>query len=217
LSRHPPRPLWVAKLGGSLAEWPDLRRWVAMLSAERAVDLVIVPGGGPFADQVRAAQTRWHFHDAAAHRMAILAMEQYGLMLASLSRDRLAGAATPAAIRRTLRDGITPVWAPSVLCFADARGKCQIAETWDMTSDSLAAWLAGRLRADHLVLVKSAAPPPGADMKALVRRGLLDRAFPRYAAAGRFGVSVVWREDRAAMRRALRGDAAALHRIQEPR
>lgn len=217
MSRRAPRPLWVLKLGGSLAEWPDLRRWVALLAADRAVDLVVVPGGGPFADQVRAAQARWRFKDEAAHRMAILAMEQYGLMLAGLSRNRLAGAATPAAIRKTLRDGVTPVWAPGAMCFADARGKRQITETWDTTSDSLAAWLAGRLRADHLVLVKSAAPPPGADMKALVRRGLIDRAFPRYAAAGRFAVSVVWREDRRAMRRALRGDARALHRIQEPR
>jgi len=217
LSRPGPRPLWVVKLGGSLADWPDLRRWVRLLGETRAVDLVVVPGGGPFADQVRAAQKRWRFDDDAAHRMAILGMEQYGLMLAGLSRGRLTAAASPAAIRTALRDGATPVWLPSAMCFADTRGKRQIAETWDMTSDSLAAWLAGRLRADHLVLVKSAPPPRGADMKALVRRSLIDRAFPRYAAAGDFAVSVVWREDRAAMRRALRTGSGALHRIQEPR
>ncbi|MBL8707541.1 MAG: uridylate kinase [Rhodospirillales bacterium] len=204
MSRPAQRPLWIVKLGGSLAGWPDLRRWVRLLGETHAVDLVVVPGGGPFADQVRAAQARWRFDDAAAHRMAILAMEQYGLMLASLSRGRMICGASPAAIRKALRDGVTPVWSPGAMCFADMRGARQIAQTWDMTSDSLAAWLAGRLRADHLVLVKSAPPPRGADMKALVRRGLVDRAFPRYAAAGRFGLSVVWREDRAGMRRAFR-------------
>jgi aspartokinase-like uncharacterized kinase len=204
LSRTNPRPLWVVKLGGSLADWPDLRRWVRLLGETRAVDLVVVPGGGPFADQVRAAQARWRFDDATAHRMAILAMEQYGLMLAGLSGGRMISAASSATIRKALRDGVTPIWAPSIMCFADARGAHQMAESWDMTSDSLAAWLAGRLRADHLVLVKSARPRT-ADLNAMVRSGLFDRAFPRYAAAGRFALSVVWREDRAGMRRALRG------------
>lgn len=196
-------PLWIVKLGGSLADWPDLRAWVRLLGAERAVDLVVVPGGGPFADQVRTAQARWRFDDGAAHRMAILAMEQYGLMLAAMSRGRLVPAASSVALRKVLRQGGTPVWAPAAMSFADAAGKGEIAETWDMTSDSLAAWLAGTLRADHLVLVKSARPPK-AGLRAMVRSGLIDRAFPRYAAAGRFGVSVVWREDPAIMRRALR-------------
>jgi len=203
LKRRPSRSLWIVKLGGSLADWPDLRAWVRLLGGERAVDLVVVPGGGPFADQVRETQARWKFDDAAAHRMAILAMEQYGLMLAALSRGRIVPAATPVSIRKALRGGATPVWAPSAMCFADAAGKGEIAETWDMTSDSLAAWLATRLRAEHLVLVKSARPPK-ADLRAMVRSGLIDRAFPRYAAMGRFGLSVVWREDLRIVRRALR-------------
>lgn len=204
MSRSPSsRPLWIVKLGGSLADWADLRRWVRLLTADRTVDLIIVPGGGPFADQVRTAQARWKFDDASAHRMAILAMEQYGLMLTALSRGRIAPAASPAGLRTALRRGATPVWAPSAMAFADADGKGEIAESWDMTSDSLAAWLAGKLRADHLILVKSA-QPAGTRLEALVRAGLIDRAFPRYAAAGRFGLSVVWREDRAVMRQALR-------------
>lgn len=219
--RHGPRPrsrpLWVIKLGGSLADWPDLRRWVRLLGDRHAIDLAVVPGGGPFADQVRAAQARWRFDDDVAHRMAILAMEQYGLMLCGLARGQLIPAATPAAIRAALRAGVTPVWAPSAMAFADARGKGEIAETWDMTSDSLAAWLAGKLRAERLVLVKSAKPRPGADLKALVKSGLIDQAFPRYVPPGRFAVSVVWRENGAVLRRALRGSADALEVVQAPR
>ena len=213
------RPLWVVKLGGSLAEWPDLRRWVRLLGGERAVDLVVVPGGGPFADQVRAAQARWRFGDAAAHRMAILAMEQYGLMLCALSRGALVPAATPKAIRAALRNGATPVWLPSRMAFADAERGREVTESWDMTSDSMAAWLAGKLGARQLVLVKSARPPAARGLAALVRRGLIDRAFPRYAAAGRFGVAVIWREHRAAMARTLRGGslADALVAVQPPR
>lgn len=215
MTRAAPKPLWVLKLGGSLAEWPDLRAWVKLLASSWPVDVVVVPGGGPFADQVRAAQARWKFDDATAHRMAILAMEQYGRMLCGMTRQGLAPATSPAQIRRLLRAGITPVWAPAAMCFADARERRRIAETWDMTSDSLSAWLAALLRADRLVLVKSVRPASGATLSAMVRKGLIDRAFPRYAAG--VAVSVVWREDRAAMRRALRRGGGTLPAIQAPR
>lgn len=199
------RPLWVVKLGGSLAEWPDLAGWVRLLGASRGVDLVVVPGGGPFADQVRLAQARWRFHDRVAHRMAVLAMEQYGLMLCGLSRGRLVPAERPAAIRAALRGGRTPVWSARALVFADAQRSRTIAESWEVTSDSLAAWLAALLAADRLVLVKSARAPAGrVAVRDLARSGLVDDAFPRYASRGRFGVSVVWRGHRAAMGRALR-------------
>ncbi len=216
----PRRPLWVVKLGGSLAGWPDLKAWVRLLAGSRVVDLVVVPGGGPFADQVRAAQGRWRFSDRIAHRMAVLAMEQYGLMLCGLSRGKLAPAERAHSMRALLRRGKTPVWSPRAMAFADAVGARQIVETWDVTSDSLAAWLARLIGARRLVLVKSARPPSGApSVRALARHGLVDAAFVRYAAAGRFAVSVVWREDRAAMRRALRvgHPVPAMVEVQLPR
>jgi aspartokinase-like uncharacterized kinase len=216
----PRRPLWVIKLGGSLADWPDLGAWVRLLAGPRAVDVAVVPGGGPFADQVRASQARWRFPDRFAHRMAVLAMEQYGLMLCGLSRGKLVPAERPASIRAALKAGLTPVWSSRARAFDDARHARAIAETWDMTSDSLAAWLARRLDAERLVLVKSARPPEGATTsRAMAKSGLVDAAFPRYAGAGRFAVSVIWREDRAAMRRALRAGrpVAEMTRVQAPR
>jgi 5-(aminomethyl)-3-furanmethanol phosphate kinase len=61
----------------------------------------------------------------------------------------------------------------------------EIPASWDITSDSLAAWLASRLAADRLVLVKSVALAEVAiPATVLVRRGLVDPAFPGYAAVG---------------------------------
>ncbi|MCG8046554.1 MAG: hypothetical protein N0C89_17320 [Candidatus Thiodiazotropha endolucinida] len=74
--------MWVVKLGGSLFNSADLRDWLAVLA--KAGSLVIVPGGGPFADQVRLAQRLWQIDDSSAHLMALLAMEQFGRMLCGL-------------------------------------------------------------------------------------------------------------------------------------
>jgi aspartokinase-like uncharacterized kinase len=171
------RLLWVVKLGGSLADSPHLKRWLAVLG-DAGGSAVIVPGGGPFADQVRVTQKKWRFDDATAHHMALLAMEQYGRMLAGL-HGGLRPATTRAAIAKARRAGLTAVWMPVRM----ALGEPRIAATWDITSDSLAAWLAGVLAADRLVLVKSVTltgNPIAAS--ALARRGIVDPAFPDYVA-----------------------------------
>ncbi len=54
-------------------------------------------------------------------------------------------------------------------------------ETWDLTSDSLAAWLAGALGASRLVLVKHGRFEGAAiDAHDLAARGVVDPLFPRY-------------------------------------
>ena len=68
------RDLTVIKLGGSHAFAPQLKDWIGAVAAQ-AGRIVLVPGGGPFADAVRDAQARMGFDDGAAHRMALLAME----------------------------------------------------------------------------------------------------------------------------------------------
>ncbi len=160
----------VVKLGGSYAAQAALHAWLAAIAA--APGVVLVPGGGPFADAVRALQPRLGFDDAAAHAMALLAMAQYGVFLRALA-PALLSVAEPAAIAAALAAGRVPLWCPPPTLGA-AEG---VPESWDATSDSLALWLATRLAAPALLLVKP-------------RRGgaaLLDRAFAalRPAYAGR--------------------------------
>jgi aspartokinase-like uncharacterized kinase len=84
--------------------------------------------------------------------------------------------ATLPSIKAGLQRGQVPVWLPARM----ALGRPQIAESWDVTSDSLALWLARRLRARGLLLVKSARLPKGARTAVeLSRRGIIDAAFPR--------------------------------------
>src|SRR5580692_10060673 len=98
--------LTVVKLGGSQAFSAHLSDWLDAV-ALGAGRVVIVPGGGPFADAVRTAQPAMGFDDRAAHHMALLAMEQFGCALAGLRRS-LSPAGSVAAIHAALRAGAVP-------------------------------------------------------------------------------------------------------------
>jgi len=166
--------LAIVKLGGSHAASPHLKDWLKAIAAE-AGSIVIVPGGGPFADAVRIAQGSIGYDDCAAHAMALMAMAQFGSALASLN-PVLGLAASRSAIRRALKDGKVPVWSPEPMARLAA-----LPETWDLTSDSLAAWLAGALGADCLVLIKHGRfDAPAIDAQDLAARGVVDPLFPRY-------------------------------------
>ena len=167
----------IVKLGGSHASGPHLKDWLKAIAAE-AGSIVVVPGGGPFADAVRKAQSPIGYDDRAAHVMALMAMAQFGSALASLN-PALELAASRSAIRGALKAGKVPVWSPESMARAAA-----LPESWDLTSDSLAAWLAGALRASRLVLVKHGrfeAASIGA--RDLAARGIVDSLFPRYLKA----------------------------------
>jgi len=188
----------VVKLGGSFARSRHLAGWVDVL-ANCGGRSVVVPGGGPFADVVRHTQAKIGFSDAAAHHLALLAMEQFGRALASLSPN-FCVADSAAAIRRVLRAGDVPIWLPTKMVLR----RPEILSSWDVTSDSLAAWLAGNIGAKQLVLVKHGGqfddPVRAID---LVARGIVDRAFPRFLAASGAQASIVAAKAYASAERAI--------------
>jgi aspartokinase-like uncharacterized kinase len=143
----------VVKIGGSLLRDPERLQQVfdAVVDARQDGALLVVPGGGPFADTVRATDRRVGLTDDAAHWMAILAMDQY----AHLLHSRLRGSAlvsTPAAALAAIAAGGLPVLAP----YRWLRDADPLPHSWDVTSDSIAAWIAGTLGAPRLVLIKPA-------------------------------------------------------------
>lgn len=166
----------VVKLGGSLvADRNRLRAWLGHLAQGGAGACVVVPGGGPFADAVRQAQGALAFDEALAHRLALDAMGHMAEVFRALE-PRLTVARDPDA---ALAGGKIPVWDPATL----RGGHPEIPESWAVTSDSLAVWLATQLHAPRCLLVKSADGPPGATPSDLARLGLVDAAFPNFAAA----------------------------------
>lgn len=125
----------VLKIGGSLLEiGHDLVRY--LLTHE--LDVLIVPGGGPFADVVR--HYSGSLSNDAAHWMAVLAMEQYAFYLAGGTGCRL------------IDDAIDMPRGVSILLpFKMVYENDPLRHSWDVTSDAIAAWIAGTLEADLVV------------------------------------------------------------------
>lgn len=174
--------MWVLKLGGSLAGSMALEAWLDAAVSHGGGRLVVVPGGGSFADGVRRAQGRWGLSDIAAHEMALSAMDQMAWMMWNLTPD-LVPVWTGSMLRRALEQGRVPVWLPAVML----RRRQDIPPSWDVTSDSLSVWLAGWAGAKGLLLVKSVRIR-GRAMAALdlVRDGVVDPALPGFIT--RYGV-----------------------------
>jgi 5-(aminomethyl)-3-furanmethanol phosphate kinase len=194
----------VVKLGGSFAFSEQLRNWIEALAACGG-EVVIVPGGGPFADAVRLAQTRMGFDDRAAHQMALLAMEQYGRALASFN-SALSPAASVSAIRQHLDADRVPVWMPSPMVL----GADDVAQSWGVTSDSLAAWLAARIGAGRVFLVKHAKNTSSrAALKDLIAAGIVDEAFALYLKESAAAAFILGPSDHEAAVSAIRSGATA--------
>lgn len=166
--------MWVVKLGGSLLGSTDLPKWLEMCSRISDGKIVIVPGGGVFADAVRAAQQSTDVNDGMAHRLALLAMDQFGWLMTALC-PALVTAGCELEIAERCWQHRCVVWLPSKMVMADEK----IPQNWQVTSDSLAAWLANKLNASHVVLVKSAQLPQTqhVSLHHLEQEGIVDEAY----------------------------------------
>ena len=108
---------------------------IAELLLRTAPPAMIVPGGGPFAGLVREV----HAPDEESHWMAILGMEQFGWYIASSGLP----------ITPSLQVPDKPV---VLLPYTLMREEDPLPHSWEVTSDTIAAWVAWRLGLDLLIL-----------------------------------------------------------------
>jgi aspartokinase-like uncharacterized kinase len=204
--RSPPgaAPL-VVKIGGGLLRETGLDglRQACAEAAEMATcrPVLVVPGGGPFADAVRAVDVRVGLADDVAHVLALRAMDQLGVLVRGLlpAVELLADLAAPRAL--------------ALLLVASAfENRPEVPQSWAVTSDSLAVLAASAIGAPEAVLLKPVAGmmarwPPGdpggwdpipalsaGELRALQAHGggrAVDAYLPE--AVGRTGVTVVVR------------------------
>lgn len=162
----------ILKVGGSLfSEAPELLRHIQ----ETGVDVLIVPGGGAFADLVRRINNEHGLSDDAAHWMAVLAMDKYAYYLWDKTGIELT--ATLGKIR-----GIRIALPYEILLKND-----ELPHSWDVTSDTIAAWMAektgGRLvkATDVDGILLDGKLLPSVDASALIgMETCLDKALPSF-------------------------------------
>jgi aspartokinase-like uncharacterized kinase len=183
----------VVKVGGSLAEHPaKLRALCVMLSeVSKRTRLIVVPGGGEFADVVRSLDKRFSLSCAVSHRMAILGMDQYGLLLSDLMPNSVT-VNELGEIEGFLNSGKLPVFLPSTLMFHED----PLENSWDVTSDSIALYIAWKIQSKKVLLVTdvdgiySDDPKKNSDAKlikhlspselsAMNKRTSVDKALPK--------------------------------------
>jgi 5-(aminomethyl)-3-furanmethanol phosphate kinase len=189
--------LTVVKVGGGLGDsaLPALCTTLGELGERHP--LIVVPGGARFADAVREADRRFGLRAAAAHRMAILGMEQFGWLLSEL----IPGAELSANLAH-VSAGRTTVLLPAALALDP------LPASWQVTSDSIAAWVADQAGAGRLVLVKDVDglyadwPPRGEPLAQLthaelaaLRTGGVDEYLPTMLEGAHFETWVIGGRD----------------------
>jgi hypothetical protein len=140
----------VVKIGGSLGRGDKLKALCRRLAElGRSHSMLVVPGGGAFADTVRYYDNRFRLGQSASHWMAILSIDQFGYLISELIPDSEPVRSLVSA-RRIIAAGKVPVLIPfDLLWRADP-----LPHSWRVTSDSIAAWVAELARAPMLVLLK---------------------------------------------------------------
>jgi aspartokinase-like uncharacterized kinase len=189
--------LTVLKVGGGVGHEALPALCTALGELGRRHPLLVVPGGAGFADAVRDADRRFGLRPATSHRMAVLGMEQFGWLLA----DLIPGAERCADLARA-GAGRACVLLPAALPLE------RLPASWDVTSDSIAAWVAGQTGAERLVLVKGVDglfadwPPRGQSLGrvsvaelAALRPGGVDPYFPTVLKGATFETWVVGGRD----------------------
>jgi len=164
----------VLKLGGSLFDVPGLSRKIETLSNGRGSPLWIVPGGGGFVEEIRRLDAIHNWPVQVSHRLALSAMSLTARMIAAshsqfdLVQSQAKCRLQPQRIK--------------VIDIANWDEVETLPASWDLTSDSIAAWIADRFGSGRLLLAKSVdlpTPVPSLQMAADLK--LVDACFPDYA------------------------------------
>ncbi len=134
----------IVKVGGSVAG--DLARVVKHLKlAEKAL---VVPGGWIFADSIRELGGKRTLSNTTLHWMAIAAMDIYGYYIADHGLETV--------VVHEVEDIAELKGAYVLLLHPLLRKYDELPHSWDVTSDSIAVWLAAKLGESVVVKVTAA-------------------------------------------------------------
>jgi len=172
----------VCKLGGSLLDWSGLPGALAWLAQHwQGRPLVLVVGGGKTADLVRSWDRLYGLGEERAHWLALESLALNESLVSELWPG-LRPVRSRSQVEAALRAGV-----PALVCsrcfvrWGETQPVPPLPHTWQVTTDSIAAWVAQILNAGELVLAKSVDLPPGCSVAEAATEGLVDDYFPNLA------------------------------------
>lgn len=173
---NPSEGCWVVKLGGSLLDLPNLAERLRTAIRQVSRKPLVIVGGGPTAELVRGWDDVHSLPASSAHWLAVRAME---------FNQHLVKTLLPETIPISHPDQAHGVWERNEISLLNSwewltledEIPPSLPQSWDVTSDSIAAWVTIRWRAEGLVLLKSLDAPQSD--KSLCES--VDGYFPRLA------------------------------------
>lgn len=170
----------VVRIGGSLLTWdgfvPAFTQWMSRLPPARNV---LIAGGGPWVELIRQAAGRFDIADAEAHLLCLQAMSLTSSLVGELLACPVITSYGPLH-DATNSDRCMIFDARDSILDEDTSRQRPLPSSWSVTSDSIAARVAWRLKAAELVLLKSCDCPIAdrEDRQRLSRAGYVDDYFP---------------------------------------
>lgn len=141
----------VIKVGGSLSKYPNKLRKLCLKinDLSQRHPLLIIPGGAKFVDTVREYFNTFLLSEDTAHWMAILGMDQYGLLLSELIPSSKLIYIPEEYINFIESSGV-----PILLPYKYMYENDPLEHSWDVTSDSISLYIAWKLNSEQLILIK---------------------------------------------------------------
>ena len=167
----------VVKVGGSLLQIPDLSVRLNKWLRNGSFQTILVPGGGGAADWIRKLDHVYRFSEVTSHWLAIRAMSLNAHVLSEV----MGGVSVIECVKDVLlQDGSQIAWIldpQKMLCEKSKGSDRGLPCTWDVTGDSIAAWVTHQVSASTLFLLKAAPLEDINCVRQAVDRGLLDSYF----------------------------------------
>ena len=136
--------MWIIKIGGSWIKNANLKKLIKLLANIKNQNLIIVPGGGIFADAVREASKLNNLSENKSHFLALKSTEIFGHMIKSFEKRIHLTKSIDNFKEKNL-------WLPSKIL----KNEQSFINNWESTSDSVATWLYSRITSRGLIIVKS--------------------------------------------------------------
>jgi len=174
----------ILKVGGSVI-WGHAASGCAdaLEEAGRTKKLLVIPGGGAPDNLIEKQHNSTPLDGRVFHQMTLLAQDQSGLLFSN-KRSHIVPVRTVDEAELIASSGKVAVLLPhNLLMTIDV-----FRYTNRVTSDSMAAYVAGLLRCDHFILVKSRKPStlPVTKLSLMADAGYVDEVFPEMVEANRY-------------------------------